>query len=368
MVLVQIFELFSIPFFVLVTFMVFNRLLGFIGITFATLFATTGCRQKEFTSTNDPSAGESLKDSSSKGVAISNQKGQDSIPTDLVTLEDINEQLIDGNFALASKTIEKVTDPGLLASLKLLVDILRLQQHLYSSGGVVDASSMNEYIKTTRTLQTRFNEINPTKPSKETQRFPSDYAIAIAALSHLSCIEDYASVYGYSPDIQEEFEHTFIEDSFFLSRVALEAIISCLKSNPQDANANLLYALFQIKAKSELGPDLLVEALKRGPNDYFALLLLLKNWNEPLIARNADCAQCIFVALGRDVSRSLKLIGIARNKHAVEYIALNDAYRNSILEGDASMLLLGWMTDSKIVLSGCDLLVSHLDAIRQSGK
>jgi hypothetical protein len=126
--------------------------------------------------------------------------------------------------------------------------------------------------------------------------------------------------------------------------------------------------LFQIKAKSELGPDLLVEALKRGPNDYFALLLLLKNWNEPLIARNTDCAQCIFVALGRDIPRSLKLISIARNKHAVEYIALNDAYSKSILEGDASMLLLGWMTDSKIVLSGCDLLVSHLDAIRQSGK
>ena len=346
----------------------------FFGMTFFALSATValvGCHQRtmdpisrDSVTASDHGQGETVTSmyprTSREPVALLHS--QKLSLTDLAFIDIIRDALIESDFVVASKALERSVDPRLSAALKILLDVHQSQARLSAGGGYSNDKAMTAYLTETKSLSTRFQEVATIKPTNASHDFHANYFIAIAAVTHFACIEEYHSLAsGYFSDVPKALKDKVLEENLFAIKIASDAIALCLTANPESADAMLLQAVFKVKARDERGLSILSKAIDLNPTDYFALLFAVKNWNQPLITRNIDCLKSFLAVFNQNLHKSIKLLRLAQKKHATEYEAIFDSYRMTVTTGFPSQLLLDMSNDSKLAMVNCDVLIKYLN-------
>lgn len=348
-----------------------NRFFGMISFSFFATFALVGCYQK----TSDPISRDSaIASGHGHGEAVTSVyprtseetvsllQSQKLSVTDLAFTDMVRDALIESDFAVAEKALEGSADSRLSLALKILLDVQRSQEKLSAGGGYSSDKAMTAYLTETKSLSARFEEVATIRPTSASHEFHANYFIAVAALNHFSCIDEFHCLAsGYFSDVPKKLKDKVLEENLFAIKIAADSIALCLTANPESADALLLQAVFKVKARDELGLTVLSKAIDRKPTDFFALLFAVKNWNQPLIVRNIDCPKSFMAVFSQNPENSIKLLSLARKKHATEYEAIFDSYRVTVTTGFPSQLLLDISNDSKLAMFNCDVLIQYLN-------
>ncbi len=291
------------------------------------------------------------------GVSVFAQE-QPADMANIVLVGNVREALAKNDFVSARNSLETKSDEKLPAALNVFINVIEAQERLSASGGVSNKNGMQSYLDSTKTLSTDMRAIVAMESAETKDTFHANYTIAIAAITHFQCIEEYFSFAGgHFSNIPKATRDKIFDENLFAVKIFSESLDKCLAIEPNNPDSLLLQGVFQLKAGNERGITTINKSLETNTRDFYALVFAVKNWNNPLIVRNIDCLKKFVVVMRENRLKSINVLEIAQRKHSAEHKRLRDDFAASGATGFPSKLLLEMGNDSNLAKLNCEELL-----------
>ncbi len=283
---------------------------------------------------------------------------QSAVVPDIALVGNVREALAKNDFASAKKGLENKSDEKLSAAFQVFIHVLESQEKLRASGGVADKNAMQGYLDSMKTLSTDLQAAVSANSVDDKRNFYADYTIAITAITHFACVEEYYSFAGgHFSNVPKAVRDKIFDENLFALRLFSSSLANCLDVRPDDPDSLLLQGVFQLKGENAAGLITINRALDLKPLDFYALLFAVKNWNNPLIVRNIDSLKKFVSVMRESRLKSIRVFEIAENKHSMEYRILSDDFAASGATGFPSQMLLDLRNDSNQAKLNCEQMV-----------